>query len=78
LFKGNVAPISKGGRDEMVLGIKKEDKLLKGDDNTKYFQLIANGRHRTTWIFQLEEGNRIIKGDEEYITEYYKRIFGPA
>jgi hypothetical protein len=40
--------------------------------------LIANGRHRTTWIFQLEEGNPIIKGDEEYITEYYKRIFGPA
>jgi hypothetical protein len=29
----------------------------------------------------LEEGNRIIKGDEalkEYITEYYKRLFGPA
>jgi hypothetical protein len=27
--------------------------LLEGDSNTKYFQLLANGRHRKTRIFQL-------------------------
>jgi hypothetical protein len=35
----------------------KIDNILKGDDNTKYFQLVANGRHRKTRIFELEEGN---------------------
>jgi hypothetical protein len=56
------------------------DKLLKGDSNTKYFQLVANGRYRRTCIFQLEADGRIIKGDdhlESYITQYYKRLFGP-
>jgi len=39
--------------------------------NTKYFQLIANGKHRKTRIFQLEDDGKIIKGDEQlkkYIT----------
>jgi hypothetical protein len=42
---------------------------------------VANGRHIKTRIFELEEGNPIIKGDEalkEYITEYYKRLAGLA
>jgi hypothetical protein len=54
----------------------KADNLLKGDSNTKYFQLLANGKHRKTCIFQLQEGNHVIKGDEQlktYITEYYKK-----
>ena len=49
--------------------------------NTKYFQLIANGKHRKTRIFQLEDGDKIIKGDEElkkYITNYYRGLFGPS
>lgn len=29
--------------------------LLKGDDNAKYFQLLANGRYRKTRIFQLKQ-----------------------
>jgi hypothetical protein len=29
--------------------------LLEGDANTKYFQLVANGKHRKTRIFQLEK-----------------------
>jgi hypothetical protein len=56
----------------------KTDSLLKGDSNTKYFQLIANGKHRKTRIFQPEEGDQVIKGDENmktYITKYYKRLF---
>jgi hypothetical protein len=27
--------------------------LLEGDENTKYFHLLANGRHRKTRMFQL-------------------------
>jgi hypothetical protein len=58
----------------------KTNHLLKGDNNTKYFQLVANGKRRKTRIFQLKDGSRIIKGDEqlkEYITHYYKGLFGP-
>jgi hypothetical protein len=54
--------------------------LLKGDSNTKYFQLVANGKHRKTRIFQLQHEDTIIKGDhalKEYITSYYKDLFGP-
>ena len=39
-------------------------KLLFGDMNTKYFHLVANGKHRKTRIFQLEDGDKIIQGDE--------------
>ena len=37
--------------------------LLEGDANTKYYHLLANGRHRKTRIFQLEDGSNIITGD---------------
>jgi hypothetical protein len=53
---------------------------LEGDANTKYFQLLANGRHRKSRIFQLQDGSHNICGDEElkkYITSYYKNLFGP-
>ena len=49
--------------------------------NTKYFQLIANGKHRKTRIFQLEDDGKIIKGDEQlkkYIIDYYRNLFGPS
>jgi hypothetical protein len=55
--------------------------LLEGDANTKYYHLLANGRHRKTRIFQLEDGNNIINGDaqlKEHITNYYKNLFGPS
>jgi hypothetical protein len=54
--------------------------LLEGDANTRYFHLIANGKHRKTRIFQLEDGGQTISGDAElkkYITTYYKDLFGP-
>jgi len=54
--------------------------LLEGDANTKYFHLLANGRHRKTRIFQLEDGDTIIDGDaqlKQHITNYYKNLFGP-
>jgi hypothetical protein len=53
--------------------------LLEGDANTKYFHLLANERHHKTRIFQLQEGDNIIRGDNElkkHITSYYKGLFG--
>jgi hypothetical protein len=47
--------------------------------NTKYFQLLANGKHRKTRIYQLEDDMRIIEGDNDlkkYIMTYYKELFG--
>jgi glycyl-tRNA synthetase beta subunit len=54
--------------------------LLEGDANTKYFQLLANGRHRKTRIFQLQNESHRITGDNDlkkYITSYYKNLLGP-
>ena len=45
----------------------------------KYFHLIANGIHRKKIIFQLEQEEGTIIGQENlktYITEYHKRLFG--
>jgi hypothetical protein len=42
----------------------KVKELLEGDSNTKYFQLVANGKYRKTRIFQLQQGDRIIEGDD--------------
>jgi hypothetical protein len=56
----------------------KLDKLLQGDNNMKYFHLVANGKHRKTHIFQLEDSGQIIQGQnhlESYITEFYKGLF---
>jgi hypothetical protein len=57
----------------------KVNDLLEGDSNTKYFQLVASGKHRKTRIFQLQHDDMIIEGDQElkkYITAYYKDLFG--
>jgi hypothetical protein len=47
--------------------------------NTKYFQLLVSGKYRKTRIFQLQDENKIIEGDDalkKYITSYYKGLFG--
>ena len=43
-------------REEEIYWLQrsKATKLLQGDDNTKYFHMVANGRHRKTKIIQLE------------------------
>jgi hypothetical protein len=54
--------------------------LLQGDSNTKYFHLVANSKRRKSQNFQLEDGDRIIKGEEplkSYIMDYYKDLFSP-
>ena len=57
----------------------KTRKLLQGDSNTKYFQLVANGKRRKTRIYRLEQEEGVIEGEEnlkKYITNYYKNLFG--
>ena len=55
--------------------------ILEGERNTLFYHLIANGKHRKQRIFQLEQEDGIIRGDvqlKNYITNYYKDLFGPA
>ena len=59
----------------------KTKKLLQGDSNTKYFQMVANGKRRKTRIYMLEQEEGIIEGEEElekYVTKYYKNLFGKS
>ena len=55
-------------------------RVVQGDANTQFFHLIANGKHRKKRIFQLEQDEGTIVGQDNlklYITEYYKQLFGP-
>ena len=55
-------------------------KIVQGEDNTQFFHMIANGKHRKKRIFQLEQDEGTIVGQENlkvYITNYYKQLFGP-
>ena len=55
-------------------------KSSPGDANTRFFHIIANRKHRKKRIFQLEQDEGTILGQENlklYITEYYKQLFGP-
>ncbi|XP_073367868.1 uncharacterized protein [Aegilops tauschii subsp. strangulata] len=57
----------------------KADFTLMGDSNTRYFQLVANGRHRKKCMYSLQQEEGRIEGQEElkkYITNYYKSLFG--
>jgi hypothetical protein len=54
--------------------------MFRRENNTKYFHLIANGKHRKKKIFQLEQAEGTIIGQENiknYITEFCKNLFGP-
>ena len=37
-------------------------KIVQGDDNTQFFHMIANGKHRKKRIFQLEQDEGTILG----------------
>jgi hypothetical protein len=57
----------------------KVQNLLQGDDNTRFFHLIATNKYRKQHIFRLEQEDGIIVGDNKlkrYITRYYKNLFG--
>jgi len=54
--------------------------LLEGDDNTRFFHLVANGKHRKQHIYKLENDQGTVVGDAQlksYITQFYKDLFGP-
>jgi hypothetical protein len=56
-------------------------KFLQGNSNTRYFHLVANGKRRKSHIFQLEDGDMIIKGEKRlksYFTDTYKNLYGPS
>ena len=51
---------------------------MQGDRNKKYFQLLANRKHRKQGFSCWKKKENIIKGDEElkkYITNYYHGLF---
>jgi hypothetical protein len=53
--------------------------LLKWDNNTEFFHMIANGRRRKKTIFSLQDGDVTISGTEDLLTHatsYYKSLFG--
>jgi hypothetical protein len=58
----------------------KSNEPLQGDSNTKYFQLVAGGKHGKAIIFQLKDGVHTIQGEEalkKHITSYYNVLFEP-
>ena len=58
----------------------KINEILEGDSNTKFFHAKANGRLRRNKINRLEQAEGIIEGDKnliDYITTFYKKLFGP-
>lgn len=55
--------------------------LLKGDNNTTYFNRCANGTKRKNTIITLEDGDQTIEGDQnllQHATKYYTEILGPG
>ena len=51
--------------------MQKIKELLEGDNNTKYFRLVANGKTRKTRILMLEQEEGVIEGDDnlkKYVT----------
>jgi hypothetical protein len=57
----------------------KTTKILKGDNNIKYFQMVANGKRRKTRISRLEQEEGVVEREDQllkYITNYYKGLFG--
>ena len=52
--------------------------LLEGDDNTRFFHLVANGRHQKQHIYKLENDQGVVIGDDQlkkHITQFYKNFF---
>jgi hypothetical protein len=51
---------------------------LEGDENTRYFHSVANGRLRKKLIHSLVQDGGTIEGHKNlksYITNYYKGLF---
>jgi mannosylglycoprotein endo-beta-mannosidase len=60
-------------------GRAKVKTLLEGDTNTRFFHLVANGKHRKQLIYRLEDNNGVAVNSNRlkcHITNYYKNLFG--
>jgi hypothetical protein len=56
----------------------KEKHVQEGGNNMKYFHLVANGKHIKKKIFQLEQDEGSIVGEDSLKTsifKYYKNLF---
>jgi mannosylglycoprotein endo-beta-mannosidase len=52
---------------------------LEGDANTRFFHLVANGKHRKQQIYRLEDENGVVVSSDHlksHITNYYKNLPG--
>jgi hypothetical protein len=52
---------------------------LEGDANTRFFHLVANGKHRKQLIYRLEDDNGVVVSSDRlkcHIMNYYKNLFG--
>jgi hypothetical protein len=59
----------------------KTTNILEGDNNTRYFHMIANGKRKKTRVFRLKQEEGVIEGEKalkDYITKYYKYLFGTS
>ena len=77
-------------RDDLIKLLREEElkyyqrakvtDVLLGDNNTRYFQMVANDKHRKKRIFSQEHEGGKIEGQynlKGYITQFYKELFGP-
>ena len=58
----------------------KANDVLLGDSNTRYFQMVVNGKHLKKRIFSLDHEGIKVEGQKNlktYITQSYKDLFGP-
>jgi hypothetical protein len=52
---------------------------LEGDANTRFFHLVANGKHRKQHIYRLEDDQGVVVSVDHlkrHITNYYKNLLG--
>ena len=55
--------------------------VLLGDSSTRYFQMVASGKHSKKRIFSLDNEGVKVEGQnnlKSYITQFYKHLFGPS
>jgi len=69
-------------RDEELKFYKwaKATDVVLGDNNTRYFQMVANGKNHKKCIFSLDHDGAKIEGQndlKDYITQFYKGLFVP-
>ena len=78
--RDNMAKLLREEELKLYQRAKATDVLL-GDNNTRYFQMIANGKHQKKCIFSLDNDGVKIEGQnnlKNYITQFYKKLFRPS